>query len=161
MKPILLTVGIFMALVVNVVADNLLEKPALLSLPKEVTAWSQFDVEMAFRWDEDTPLKITTWSLKKGLSIEGEIQFFDESGKKIGMIIPTPMASPPPIQNDERIIMKDEVVKLGLYYVGYPMFKRSGDYYAIATFSSTLVDGTNVRFTTKKRWLKVSIPNQK
>jgi hypothetical protein len=161
MKTILITIGMFFALVANVMAVDRLERSALLSIPELVTAWSQFDVEVAFRWDEDTPLKITTWSLKDGLSIAGEIQFFDESGKKVGMINPSPPASILQIQNAERIVKKGEVVKLGLYYIGGPMFERRGVYYAVATFSSTLHDGADVRFTTKKRWFKVFIRDEK
>jgi|LNAP01.1.fsa_nt_gb hypothetical protein len=161
MKTILLTIGVFFALVANVRAADRLERSALLSIPEEVTAWSQFDVEVAFRWDEDTPLKITIWSLKKGLSVAGEIEFFDENGKMIRRMFPTQPASMPQIQNAERIVTKGEVVKLGLYYQGGPVFERRGVYYAVATFSSTLENETDVRFTTKKRWFKVSIKDRK
>ena len=157
MKSILLTAGMVLACAANAMAADIIEKSALLRLPETVIAWSPLDVDVTFRWDDDPPLKITTWALKKGMSIEGEIQFFDATGNRVGMINPSPMVSPPSIPKNERIIIKGEVVKLGLYYVGYPLFQRSGDYYAIATFSSILSDGTTVRFTTKKRWIKVSV----
>jgi len=39
--------------------------------------------------------------------------------------------------------------------LGWPIFERAGSYYAIATFEYAWSDGTNVRFTTKKRWFRV------
>jgi len=99
------------------------------------------------------PLRIATWALKEGESTLGDIQVFNEDGTEVQMIFPVTL---PLMPNGEWLVKKGKVVKLGLYFMGWPLFQHEGDYYAVATFSNAFSNEQNVRFTTKKRWFKVT-----
>ena len=128
------------------------ERTALLILPEEVSAQHPFHPEVELRWDDEAPLRISTWTRKEEQSTLGEVQVFDEHGKEVQMFFPV---SIPTVPDGERTVKKGEVLRIHLDLIGWPMFERAGSYYAIATFSGWC-DGAGVRFTTKKRWFRVA-----
>lgn len=153
MKKAFTTVIAFLALAAAASGTERVERTALLLLPEEVSAHHPFRAAVEFRWDDEAPLRISTWTRKDVHSTLGEIQVFDEHGKEVQMFFPV---SIPTVPDGERTVKKGEVLRIDLDLMGWPVFERAGSYYAIATFSYAWCDGANVRFTTKKRWFRVA-----
>ena len=126
-----------------------MERTALLILPEVISSEHPFRPSVEFRWDDEAPLRISTWTLNDSQSTLGEVQVFDENGKEVPIIYPVTL---PTIPDGELTVKQGEVLRIDLDLLGWPIFERAGSYYAIATFEYAWSDGTNVRFTTKKRW---------
>ncbi len=152
MKRFLAISVLFFTCYTGALSVEILERTALLILPEEVSPKTPFRADIKLRWEDETPLRITTWALREGECTLGEIQVFDEQGREVQMIFPVTL---PLMSDGERLVQKGEVVQLGLYIMGWPLFERAGSYYAVATFAHAFSDGRNVRFTMKKRWFTV------
>src|SRR5689334_12553990 len=75
------------------------ERSALLLLPDEVSAQQPLRAAVEFRWTDDAPLQISTWTRNAVQSTLGEIQVFDEHGKEVQMFFPVSL---PTVPNGER-----------------------------------------------------------
>lgn len=152
MKTAAMRLCVFLALVSSLGGAPVKEKPALLIIPAIISA-HDLSAQVAFRWDEDTPVVVSTWSIRGELRIYGVLTVFDESGKEVPAIVPVSLPLAP---TGEKKVTRDEILKLPLYTMGTVVFRRPGRYYAIAEFSSAFVGDTKVRFVTKKCWFTVS-----
>ena len=133
-------------------AASRIEKSALLLLPEINSIHDNLKASVEFRWDEDAPVTLDTWSHDGRLSTLGTIEVFDEDGKEVAMFYPISM---PLIPTGKKEVKKGETLKIGLYLMGSVQFPRPGRYYSIATFSEAFSGEVNVRFTTKRRWFEI------
>ena len=143
----------FVALAATAAAASRLEKSALLLLPDVISIHGGLSASVEFKWDEEKPVTLDTWSFDGRLSTYGEIAVFEDGGKEVPTIYPLSM---PLLPSGKKEVKKGEVLKIVLYKMGWIQFPRPGRYYAIATFDSAFSGETNVRFTTEKRWFEVT-----
>jgi hypothetical protein len=152
MKSIVFLIVGLAAVFGSCTAADVVERPALLVLPKEVPIHASLPLTVAFRWEEEDPVTVDTFERGNLLCTSGGIEVFDESGREVPLSFPMSL---PPIPTDQKKVRKGETLKLGLHCMGYPEFPRPGRYYAIASFSGLRSDGVKVRFVTTKRWFIV------
>ena len=143
----------FLATVASISAASQVDKTALLVLPQVVEIDSEISASVEFRWDEDVPVVLNTWLIDDQLKTYGQLFFFDEEGKEVPTLHPV---SVPLVPTGTKILQNGDLLKIGLYAMGWPQFPQAGSYYAIAIFSSAFVGDTNVKFTTIKRWFEVT-----
>ena len=97
-------------------------------------------------------LTLDIWDYRGEVRTMGSLIVYDENGKEVAMSF---RMSLPLLPSGKRTVEKGEVLKIGLYWMGSVDFDHAGRYYAIAEFSSAFVGKTNIRFTTKRRWVQV------
>jgi hypothetical protein len=140
-------------------ADQL-RKAAVLILPDSIEcrigAARSLSGEIAIRWDESEPVKISLWrdfELGKGDRLLARISVFDEDGREMEQQY---FVSIPPMPDGTVIVGKAEYRKFRVFvWNGAVVFPRPGNYYAIATFEDAWMGELNVQFTTPKRWFRV------
>lgn len=153
MKHLIAGLLILSALTSSGRAAAQIEKPALLLVPETISLRENLNAIVAFRWDEDMPVTLDTWSHGGRLSTLGAIEVFDEKGNEVPQFHALSM---PLIPTGKKEVKKGELLKIGLYLMESVLFPGPGNYYAVATFSNASSGGTNVRFTTKKCWFHVT-----
>jgi hypothetical protein len=137
-----------------------LHKGAVLMLPEsiecELGTGYYLSGEIGLRWDGAQPLKMSVWKNSKADGVErlmASLAVFDETGREVDQQF---FVSLPPMPTGEVIVGSGERRQFQFFvWNGAIMFRRPGNYYAIATFSDAWTHETNVQFTTSKRWFKV------
>ena len=136
---------------VDLAADEI-RRPAILVLPASVSMGDRLTGFVEFRWNDDNPVILDTWTIHGELCMLTFLSIYDESGKEVQWITPVSL---PMMPNGMKVANRNDVIKLGLYTVGWVKFGHPGHYYGIATFSWAKSAGATVKFTTQKRWFDV------
>jgi hypothetical protein len=130
-----------------------MEKAAILILPPSIAIGDQIKGFVEFRWSDDAPVTLNTWTIHGELSTLTNLSVFDESGKKVNWVAPVSL---PIVPNGTRTVSRGETLKLRIYTIGWAEFEHPGHYYAVAEFSWAESAGTPISFTTKKCWFDVT-----
>jgi len=129
------------------------DKPAVLILTPSISIGEQIEGFVEFRWDNEAPVKLNTWTINGELSTLTNLSVFDEAGKKVNWVVPISLPIAP---DGVKTVSRGEQLKLRVYLIGRADFEHPGHYYAIGDFSWAESAGEPVKFVTTKFWFEVT-----